>query len=346
MQKTWKKTKRRAFNALIPAVSKILPFILIKQILNGCLTSVFYHMVTDRPSPFTKHLYLHRSIDGFKTDLEFFSRNFTFVGFNEILDHFENGTTLPSKAVFISFDDGHREMFDVVAPLLEHYGIPATFFIIAGALDNKALITPHKKSFLIETILKRETSLSNELYKLFDVDLSSRGYVLADCARKLHSFHDRFVLLETGKLLEIDWDNVLHKYRPYMTTEQISNLSVRGFHIGAHGVDHTKFMWLTQEEREKRIIESLDVIYHTTGEKRIAFSFPNSHSGVDHDWMHQMIKKEPRLGYFVSTQSSVPNKYPLINRINMESGWDGRQNFHYSPANKIIANAIIKRWLE
>src|ERR1700722_19366379 len=38
-------------------------------------------------------------------------------------------------AVAITFDDGYDDNFLVAAPLLRHYEIPATIFIVSGAID-------------------------------------------------------------------------------------------------------------------------------------------------------------------------------------------------------------------
>jgi peptidoglycan/xylan/chitin deacetylase (PgdA/CDA1 family) len=42
--------------------------------------------------------------------------------------------------VAITFDDGYRELTDVVAPSLERRRIPATFFVVTGILDGKVKV--------------------------------------------------------------------------------------------------------------------------------------------------------------------------------------------------------------
>lgn len=48
-----------------------------------------------------------------------------------------------------------RQCYDVILPILEAKGIPATFFINSGFIDNKDLFFRFKASFLIDELHKR-----------------------------------------------------------------------------------------------------------------------------------------------------------------------------------------------
>jgi peptidoglycan/xylan/chitin deacetylase (PgdA/CDA1 family) len=66
---------------------------------------------------------------------EFFGRYFRVVSFEEQVigysDHKDMGGTLS-----ITFDDGYRDNFEVAAPILTHYKLPATFFVTTGFIDS------------------------------------------------------------------------------------------------------------------------------------------------------------------------------------------------------------------
>ena len=44
--------------------------------------------------------------------------------------------TLPPRAVVVIFDDGYADNFQVALPVLQHYRLPAAFFVAAGFLDG------------------------------------------------------------------------------------------------------------------------------------------------------------------------------------------------------------------
>jgi peptidoglycan/xylan/chitin deacetylase (PgdA/CDA1 family) len=61
---------------------------------------------------------------------------------SELLDYVENKKPLPSKPVMITLDDGYRDNYVDLYPLLQQYNIKANIFLVAGfiqAPDNKHL---------------------------------------------------------------------------------------------------------------------------------------------------------------------------------------------------------------
>ena len=55
--------------------------------------------------------------------------------------------------------------------------------------------------------------------------------------------------------LDIDVQGYLHKTRPYLTSDQIRQLRLDGFTIGAHSLSHRLLQNLPPEEIEREIIE-------------------------------------------------------------------------------------------
>jgi peptidoglycan/xylan/chitin deacetylase (PgdA/CDA1 family) len=49
-----------------------------------------------------------------------------------------SGTTAGRSSPGITFDDGHRSNFETAYPLLEQYGLRATFFVLAGCIGGSA----------------------------------------------------------------------------------------------------------------------------------------------------------------------------------------------------------------
>lgn len=45
--------------------------------------------------------------------------------------HLTQGYPLPEKSIILTFDDGYRDAYEVVFPLLLEYGFPGTFFVLA-----------------------------------------------------------------------------------------------------------------------------------------------------------------------------------------------------------------------
>src|SRR5687768_8144112 len=105
----------------------------------------FYHIVSNEECPHIKNLYRVKTTAQFESDLDFLLQHYTAISINE-LNHVVEGKFKNKKIFFLSFDDGLREVHDVIAPILLRKGLPATFFLNADFIDNRALMFRYKVS--------------------------------------------------------------------------------------------------------------------------------------------------------------------------------------------------------
>lgn len=49
-----------------------------------------------------------------------------------LVDHLQNGASLPERSVVLTFDDGYRSVYEVAFPELRRFGFTATVFLVAG----------------------------------------------------------------------------------------------------------------------------------------------------------------------------------------------------------------------
>ena len=68
------------------------------------------------------------------------------------VDSVKNNTILPKNSFMITFDDGFRELYDIVAPILQEKKLTATIFLTRNYLDNAELGYDNKKSLILEQL--------------------------------------------------------------------------------------------------------------------------------------------------------------------------------------------------
>jgi len=139
-----------------------------------------YHTVAKQPLPHIKHLYRMKTVQEFQKDLDFLLKYFEPID-AETLHNYRIHKIVPRKPVFhLTFDDGMKEVYEIIAPILLKKGIPATFFVCSGFVDNKALFFRHRESLELETI-QIEDFLNNEKPYLTTgqiKELSSQGFTI------------------------------------------------------------------------------------------------------------------------------------------------------------------------
>jgi peptidoglycan/xylan/chitin deacetylase (PgdA/CDA1 family) len=96
-----------------------------------------YHSVTRWPGPIFNEYKLHMSLSRFVSHLDYLQRNYNIISLGEYLDARRDHRALPDNAVVLTFDDGQRNFYTVVAPLLVERRLPAAAFIITRITSER-----------------------------------------------------------------------------------------------------------------------------------------------------------------------------------------------------------------
>ena len=246
-------------------ISKAADPMSLRQLRTGDNVPVllpFFHLVSDQDHPF-QYNYCYPSIKRFKEDLDFLLHNFTPISLEEL----HSGKRL-KDSFHLSFDDGLRECFELVAPILKEKGVPATFFVNPAFVDNHDLFHRYKAAVL------------NKVFETTGVKMELQS-----------TYADLLSLDQMAEDVGVDWEAYLEKEQPYMSLEQLHQLNNEGFTIGAHSWDHPEF-WLLDEERQlDEIRESMEWLIANFSPKIKAFAFPFTDFGVS-DLVFDALRRE------------------------------------------------------
>ena len=290
----------------------------------------FYHAVNSKPLP---HILNYPVIDEkqFKQELDFYLKYFNPISLEEL-------TKSPKPNSFhLSFDDGLKECAEIVAPILLQKGIPATFFVNSGFVDNIELFHRYKASLIaIEMQTHPDAEVENYLHE--------NGIPLKSLLQV--SFSKRVILDHAAELLEIDFQSFLEVQQPYMTTAQIKELHNKGFSIGGHSHKHPEFWKISEKKQLKQIKKSMKWVDENVNPKVKAFAFPYTDDGIS----GKLIKKIHDNGFCDITFGTAGVKYDEIpnnfQRYPAEQNGDFELNvkaeFLYFKLRKIIGKATVK----
>jgi len=296
----------------------------------------YYHVVSDDQLAHFSWIYKFRSISQFIADVEFFLQSYIPVGLQDIVKHLEGGRRLPKRSFLLTFDDGFREIYDVVAPLLYSKGIPAVFFLTTSVIDNRDMMSPQKKSLLIRSLASiRDSPIKREVSN----HLTNSGVEGSDLPSRIRSitYRQRHLLDELGVLLNCDFATYAYSARPYLTSEQIRGLMRRGFIIGAHSVDHPPYSEMSLDEQLLQTRESLGWLSSRYQYDCETFAFPYNDAGVCREFFHTAFS-DGHLKVSFGTGGVCPHFFPRnLERLSMEgTDW---------PAKQILARQFGKAFL-
>jgi peptidoglycan/xylan/chitin deacetylase (PgdA/CDA1 family) len=76
-------------------------------------------------------------LDVFARQMDFLAHHRTVVPIDDVIASIEEGHTLPTGTVAITFDDGYKSTLELATPILEHYQLPATVYLATGYVSRE-----------------------------------------------------------------------------------------------------------------------------------------------------------------------------------------------------------------
>jgi peptidoglycan/xylan/chitin deacetylase (PgdA/CDA1 family) len=126
----------------------------------------------------------------------------------------------------------------------------------------------------------------------------------------------------------------LNQTQPYLTSEQIKNLNVQGFTIGAHSIDHPYYYKIPLAEQLRQTRESLNFVSSIINQKLRLFAFPFTDYHVYPDFFEQI---KPDVDLCFGTAGLKNDKIPFnLQRFGVE-------NDKFSTLKSVLKKAYLKR---
>lgn len=292
----------------------------------------FYHVVSNIQLPHILN-YPYRNEQVFEAELDYLLKYFSPVSLEELV---KNPST--NKKVFhLTIDDGLRQCAEVIAPVLHRKGIPATFFLNSGFVDNKDLFHRYKASLILHQLNEFPDSQA-ELF------LAGHGLTRDNLLRA--SIFQNDILDEAAALLDIDFETFLQKEHPYMSTAQVLDLHKKGFTIGGHSHNHSEFSKLKTKEQLRQVKKSMDWVEKHIHPKIKAFSFPFTDDGVKKKLLKKIMTENicditfGTAGLKYDTFESHFQRVPMeqVQKINTFL----KEEFMYFQVRKLVGKASVK----
>lgn len=254
----------------------------------GALTVVMYHYVRDLKNS------RYPEIKGcdvrlFKEQVLFLKKHYNFVTVEQVLDAYYHQTTLPEKAVLLTFDDAYKDHFEYAFPILEHEHIQGAFYPPVKAVTEHTVLDVNKIHFILaSTPVEKFDNLINEIRLQLDkyrdeYHLNSFEYYF-DKLAVANRFDSKEVIF-VKRLLQVELEEELRKKitddifvkvvgidegafsrELYMSIDQIKCMVDCGMHIGSHGYDHYWLSSLPKDKQEFEIAKSIEFIEMVGGD--------------------------------------------------------------------------------
>ncbi|MFA7447255.1 MAG: polysaccharide deacetylase family protein [Weeksellaceae bacterium] len=286
----------------------------------------FYHIISDEDCPHVKHLYPIKRIENFEKELDFLQKQYRPMDLEELMLHIHQNTQPKEPSFFLTFDDGLRECYTVIAPILNKRNIPAAFFLNTAFVGNKDLFYRYKISLIIDKLQNTKQNIrisSEELLKLTHTDIPKINAI--------------------AKELDLDFYEFLQKEKPYMNWREIEELKDQGFYFGGHSVNHPLYKLISLEEQIEQTQTSVTEVKEKLNLDYKIFSFPFTDDGVKNDFFKSVFE-ENSCDLTFATQRMKTDEFPQnIHRFGLEPNINSVEIFFLKRYSIYLLNSFFNK---
>lgn len=217
--------------------------------------------------------------DLFEAQMAHLSRRYRLLDLVEAVHRLQAGE-LPERAVAVTFDDGYRDNYDYAWPILKKYGVPATFFVVTGAVDGQVKLWWEAVAEQVRTLARRKEGLCRPMPLPLRAHLVSLGdgappaLVARRIVDELNRLSRPARLQALCDLAAAAGGNATMPADLLLSWQEVRALQQSGMGIGTHTVTHAFLDELTEEEAEAEIGGSASRLEEELGTAPRVLAYP------------------------------------------------------------------------
>jgi peptidoglycan/xylan/chitin deacetylase (PgdA/CDA1 family) len=291
------------------------------------LIALMYHYIHSANDDAIFHNLQGVSVEEFEKQLQFMIKNFTPINHKTLLDFFTKNQPLPKNAFYLTFDDGFKQHFTNVLPLLKKYNLQGSFFVPTMPLVEKRMHFLEKQRVcqyaFFDTygdFLKLFYEAAKEIVardKLVNIEPTEKNIQAAKSFLSQYDFYstqERFYrkvrdFILTFEEAETIIDKIFHtvhseeefidKY--YMTLAELKSLNEAGMSIGAHSHSHPHLETLERDVMQQEIDKGFAYLRENIDKSINSFSYPfGTYSDTVIDYLTSL-----NIDYCFTTKDSI-----------------------------------------
>jgi peptidoglycan/xylan/chitin deacetylase (PgdA/CDA1 family) len=230
------------------------------------------------------------SSEATRAQFDYLRRHFRIVPLHQIAGQLAAGKGLDSHTVALTIDDGRRDFYQFMFPLLKEFKFPATFFVVSSFIAGVDWIWTDKVLWLSEQPNPPSAIAPDKLDGVFRSLNRMRPEARNQQVQALaDSAGITLPARAPAKYAPCSWD-------------ELREMADSGFvDIGSHTVTHPILSTISDEESWQELSGSRDQIENGLGRTPGSFCFPN---GMPGDFRPTQVKQIADAGYSCSVVAS------------------------------------------
>lgn len=277
-------------------------------------------------------------INTFKNQLDYLNTNYYLPTIQEFFEHSKQKKPFPASWFLLTFDDGLKDHFLNVFPILKKKKMWGIFFVPTKPLVENAFLCTFFNHYFIEKFGSEEAfNIVNKIiesnrpkFNQYNFDALIKNFSLNKVLFLKKLFNSKSIFESESdkdyfiKLVHNNYYKELNVNDIHLNSDEIKQMSNGGMLIGSHTITHNYMSDLSTVEQDKEIKNSFDVLEKITNNKTLrVFAYPygkkftyNSHS------LNALSKNKVDIAFSYNDDNKLmrntSNWHYLLNRENPE----------------------------
>jgi peptidoglycan/xylan/chitin deacetylase (PgdA/CDA1 family) len=267
-------------------------FALARAISAGMPRILMYHNFSAAEKPGSADV----SVPSLLIQLRHLQRHFQILSLAELIEQLRSQGRFARNAAVLTIDDGRRNCFEFLFPLLQELRLPATFFVVSSFIEGLDWIWTDKVLWLSQQQNPPEELRPSGIDELF-----ARLIKLPPPAR-----NERIGALAAAMDVSIP-STAPSEYEPCSWAELRQMADSGLVEIGSHTVTHPIMSTIGDQESWTELTYSKTTIEKALGKEIRFFCFPNGKPG---DYRRNQLQQVEDAGY----EAAVVTSFGLVRR--------------------------------
>jgi peptidoglycan/xylan/chitin deacetylase (PgdA/CDA1 family) len=219
---------------------------------------------------------------------------FSIIGIEE-LQAFARGKSLPRNPVHITFDDGYKDNFTTILPILKKHGANASFYIATDYIENRRIFWWDKVHYIVKSTKKERVTLTYPGPLTLDV-AADRGRAIRSAIRVIKHCYDldldRF-LEELAAAADVSLDRRHERAladEMLMTWDEIRAMHAAGMGIQSHTITHRVLDTLPERRLRDELGGAREILEGKLHAPVCAIAYPVTLTMRHHPTLRRAIK--------------------------------------------------------
>ncbi len=253
---------------------------------------VVYHYV--RPIKNSQYKIKGMEVEDFENQIKLFKKKYTPIGIRDIIEAINDDKKIPESSIVLTFDDGLKDHYENVFPILKENDIEGLFFPSGKPILKKMVLDVHKIQFILASVedikiiileIKKHLDYFKNEYRTKSFNSYYEKFAIKN---RFDSEEVMFVkkLLQKGLPFELRSKIVNELFKKFVTNDEkdfskklylsmneINEMRKHGMVFGSHSYSHYWMATLNNNELNQEFQDN-EGFLKDTSEKILTMCYP------------------------------------------------------------------------